>query len=179
MYGKIVDVGAGMYAFEQLDVLLAAEGALASGRNQVIAVQRFDLRCAFPEPLNELLSYLGVVAEAARFVAYLPGKYRRVVPVRLSGDGVGSADYVAEVAGKKPFCFLVGNECGNCLSISRISYLGRYRGLARSGPLEIHSVASGPFPGVVYVQHGLHFPRRHLVKQVVKSAEQSVVVNQR
>ena len=75
--------------------------------------------------------------------------------------------------------FLVGGILTHGLHKGGITHIVGTRLLTRTSLFEIETVASTPLPGVVQVEHGHHLALTHLLKQVVKSGKDGIIVHTR
>ena len=173
--GHIVDVRAGVQATRKLQVaVVAAHGAFVARGNHVVGVQALDQGCGLGKHVTEGIRDRRFAGERPGLVGKLPAENGRIVPVKLSGDGVAAGNDVADVVEIHLLGLAVGVELG------RLYAPAPHGGtVGRRSPLEVDIEAAAPAPGVAQEKHGLHVALAELCKEIVESDQERVVIDSR
>ena len=169
MDGHIIDARDGGDGLQEGGIAFTAHEALIPGGNQMVRIDFPDEAGRFRKPADKTLADLGVRREAARFVADLPGENGRILTIRLASDGIRPADDELQVIKEQRLCLFVRGELRHLLHERSIAALQRDERLSGTGPLQIHSVAAGPLPGIVQVEYGLHVPFAQFDQETIQT----------
>ena len=97
MNRQIVNVRAGMNLLIKKHVGLATETALVAAGNHMVRINGLDQCSCLAQPVVKCRLDSVRLRKTSRFIADLPGEYRRIILVRLARHGTHPRDDMADI----------------------------------------------------------------------------------